>query len=119
MGTNSRMRRCYVFCYVIVGCRAFLLNKLRTPCVWLFLTKEEEMENILSQSDPYKILNLEVTTDKKEIKRAYRRMAMKFHPDVVSTDKRKANEVFVKVNAAYESLTGKGATSTTSRSSYN
>lgn len=63
--------------------------------------------------DPFVILDLSPTTDKGEIKRAYRRMAMKYHPDVVLSDestkqdKQAANERFAAINAAYEILTGK------------
>ena len=64
--------------------------------------------------DPYKILEIPLgTTDKAVIKRAYRRMAMKFHPDVVSSmnaqGKQAANDNFIKINAAYELLSGKTA----------
>lgn len=51
--------------------------------------------------DPYAILGLPIgTTDKIEIKRAYRRMAMKYHPDVAkNVDPTFANDRFVKINA--------------------
>lgn len=67
-------------------------------------------------TDPYLLLGLDPmnpTTDRTEIKRAYKRQALKFHPDVVVTadstsdEKRKANEDFAKINAAYEMLSGK------------
>lgn len=68
----------------------------------------------LDGKDPFQILNLpNFTTDKKEIKRAYRRMAMKYHPDVVldknssDEDRKRASENFAKINAAYEILSGK------------
>jgi hypothetical protein len=67
-----------------------------------------------SSLDPYKILEIPLgTTDKAIIKRAYRRMAMKFHPDVVNSmnaqGKQAANDKFIKINAAYELLSGKTA----------
>lgn len=53
----------------------------------------------------YKILELERNATDDEVKRAYRRMAMKYHPDKVShlgDDFRKdADEKFKKVNEAY------------------
>lgn len=36
--------------------------------------------------DPYEILNLERGATEKEIKKAYRQMSLKFHPDKVSSD---------------------------------
>jgi len=84
----------------------------------------------LDGKDPFQILNLpNFTTDKKEIKRAYRRMAMKYHPDVVldknssDEDRKRASENFAKINAAYEILSGKrsgggaGSNSSSERSS--
>jgi DnaJ domain len=78
--------------------------------------------------DPFQILNLSPTADQKEIKRAYKRMALKYHPDVVtnqdtSTEARKqANDEFAKINWAYAQLSGKtgttsGTTTPTSSSS--
>lgn len=63
--------------------------------------------------DPYAILNIKPTSDSREIKRAYKRMALKYHPDVrtnssSSSDERKqANDDFARINAAYSFLTGK------------
>jgi hypothetical protein len=64
--------------------------------------------------DPFVLLGLDPTTDRKEIKRAYKRRALRYHPDVVvgpgSTpeERREASEQFARVNAAYEALSGKG-----------
>ncbi len=56
----------------------------------------------------YKILEIESTATDEELKKAYRRMAMKFHPDKVShlgeDFQRAANEKFQKVNQAYENI---------------
>lgn len=56
----------------------------------------------------YKILELEPTATNEEIKKAYRKMAMKYHPDKVSylgeDFQNAAKEKFQKVNQAYEEL---------------
>lgn len=57
---------------------------------------------------PYKALEIEPTATDEEIKKAYRRMAMKYHPDKVHTlgedVKKSATEKFRAINEAYESL---------------
>lgn len=56
----------------------------------------------------YKILEIENTASDEEVKKAFRKMAMKYHPDKVSQlgeDYRKvAEEKFKKVNEAYEKI---------------
>jgi DnaJ like chaperone protein len=56
----------------------------------------------------YKILELESSATDDEVKKAYRRMAMKYHPDKVShlgeEFRRSADEKFKKVNEAYEKI---------------
>ena len=57
----------------------------------------------MSKRDFYEVLGVAKGTDKKEIKQAFRRMAMKYHPDRNPGDKA-AEESFKEVNAAYEIL---------------
>jgi DnaJ like chaperone protein len=56
----------------------------------------------------YKILEVERTAADEEIKKAYRRMAMKYHPDKVShlgdDFQKAAHEKFQSVNKAYENI---------------
>jgi len=63
----------------------------------------------VSQIDAsYKILEIEPTSSDEDVKKAYRRMAMKYHPDKVShlgeDFKKVAQEKFRKVQAAYEQV---------------
>ena len=59
-------------------------------------------------ADPYKVLGVSSNASDEEIKKAYRKMAVKYHPDKVSQmgeDVQKAaKEKFQKLNAAYETI---------------
>jgi DnaJ like chaperone protein len=56
----------------------------------------------------FKILEIETTATNEEVKKAYRRMAMKYHPDKVShlgeDFQKAAHEKFQSVNKAYENI---------------
>ena len=74
---------------------------------------EKDYESIQAMFVPnteadYKILEIETTASDDEVKKAYRRMAMKYHPDKVShlgdDFQKAANEKFQSVNKAYESI---------------
>lgn len=56
----------------------------------------------------YKVLEIEKSCTNEEIKKAYRQMALKYHPDKVSylgeEIRKSANEKFQKVNEAYDKI---------------
>ena len=58
--------------------------------------------------DYYKLLEVEKTASQEDIKKAYRKMAMKYHPDRVEgmgeDVKRNAEAQFREINEAYETL---------------
>ena len=62
----------------------------------------------IDQNWAYKTLEIEPTASVEDIKKAYRRMAMKYHPDKVANlgddIKKSATEKFRSVNEAYEQL---------------
>lgn len=63
---------------------------------------------VVDTDGPYKILEIEPTASDDEVKKAYREMAKKYHPDKVShlgEDVRKsAEQKFQEVNAAYDAI---------------
>ncbi|UOQ27913.1 Chaperone protein DnaJ [Candidatus Vidania fulgoroideae] len=54
----------------------------------------------------YKILGIEKNASPSEVKKAYRRLAMKYHPDI--NKEKDAEEKFKEIKEAYEKITNKG-----------
>lgn len=61
-----------------------------------------------SAKDPYKVLGLERNASDDDVKKAYRRFAMKYHPDKVEhlgeEMKKNAEKQFREINEAYETI---------------
>ena len=64
----------------------------------------EYSENTLDKSEAYKILGLAVTATIQQVKKKYRELALKWHPDRNRTNKTQAEKIFVKINLAYETI---------------
>ena len=58
-------------------------------------------------SDPYRVLGVSPDASEEEIKKAYRRLAKKYHPDLNPGD-REAAQKMQQINAAYEQLQNPG-----------
>ena len=56
-----------------------------------------------TKRDYYEVLGVGKSADEKEIKKAYRKLAMKYHPDR-NPDNKEAEEKFKEINEAYEVL---------------
>jgi len=60
--------------------------------------------NTLDASEAYKILGLAVTATIEEVKKKYRELVLKHHPDRNRTNKIQAEKELVKINQAYETI---------------
>lgn len=70
-----------------------------------FSTTQARHPNFDDPDDYYKILGLSRNASSKDIKAAYRKLALKYHPDKVEeADKEKAEGIFVRVSEAYAIL---------------
>jgi molecular chaperone DnaJ len=58
----------------------------------------------MAKRDYYEVLGVEKAASKDEIKRAYRKLAKKYHPDVNKDDPESAEERFKELSEAYEVL---------------
>ena len=58
----------------------------------------------MRQKDYYKILGVARNASQEEIKKAYRRLAMQYHPDRNPGKEKEANDKFKEINEAYEVL---------------
>ena len=88
------------------------IDVLETIATYIGLSKAE-VDSIFAQFRPnnesnYRILEIEPNATDEEVKKAYRKMAIKYHPDKVATlgeDVQKAVEEKIKaVNQAYEAI---------------
>ena len=64
----------------------------------------EYSENILDKSEAYEILGLGITSTVDEVKKKFRELALKWHPDRNMKNKTQAEKMFVKINNAYETI---------------
>lgn len=53
----------------------------------------------------YDILGVSEDASEDEIKKAFKKLAKKFHPDVAVADKEKSEEIFKEITEAYTALT--------------
>ena len=90
------------------------LNTIQTAAQYLITANDFESIKAMffkteTNSDwAYKVLGVEKNATDEEVKKAYRKMAMKFHPDKVNTlgeeIKKQAEEKFKEIQKAYETI---------------
>ena len=68
-------------------------------------TSTLSLQVLASFQNPYTTLGVTTTADEKEIKKAYRKAALQWHPDV--SKQPEAETVFLKLSEAYEFLMDK------------
>lgn len=54
--------------------------------------------------DYYKVLMVDGSATDEDVKKAYRRLAMKWHPDKNPTNKKEAEAKFKQISEAYEAM---------------
>lgn len=67
-------------------------------------TNKENTKSRWDSNSAYEILGVDVNATKEEIKKAYRRLAKIYHPDLALTNKEEAEKIFKKINWAYRIL---------------
>jgi len=65
---------------------------------------KEEAEEILNADSPYTILGIKFGATKEQIKSAYRKLAVKWHPDHNLGNEETCKVMFQKISAAYTIL---------------
>ena len=69
------------------------------------LKKDSMCKAIIGKKDYYDILGLDKSANEEEIRKAYKKMAIKFHPD--KNDSKYAADAFKKVSHAFSVLSNK------------
>jgi len=85
----------------------FMLNLSFLTFAWVvlfILIRAVAFDAELASFDPFKILSIQPTAEDKEIRKAYRKLSLEYHPDKNQGNKI-AEEMFMKVAKAYEALT--------------
>jgi translocation protein SEC63 len=73
-------------------------------CIFAYLVRMVIGDGEVYRFDPFQILGIDNGAELSEIKKAYRKLSLKYHPDKNIGDK-VAEDMFVKIAKAYEALT--------------
>lgn len=89
----------------------YIANLIAVVICWLifiYLINLVKNDGEVSTFDPFTILGIDQQAPMAQIKKAYRTLSLKYHPDK-NKDNKKAEEMFMKVAKAYEALTDETA----------
>ncbi len=84
-----------------------MLHKLEIKLFFLILIFLPIIIKSNETDDYYKILGIEKNATESEIKKAYRKLALKWHPDKNPNNRKESEEKFKKINEAYSILSDK------------
>jgi len=62
----------------------------------------------LANKDYYQILGINKDASQDEIKKAFRKLALQYHPDANPNNKEEAEKKFKEINEAYQTLSDEG-----------
>jgi len=91
----------------VLTSKSFLLNlglTITLTLLFLFLASTLSQDSEIMSFDPYEILNIDRAATTKDIKSAYRKKSLKYHPDK-NPDNPTAQATFMLIAKAYEALT--------------
>ncbi|GLJ27137.1 hypothetical protein SUGI_0532060 [Cryptomeria japonica] len=86
-----------------VGSRARQCVVERITSIRAYQSQSQSQFQILNCSSLYEVLSVPHNVSARDVKSAYRRMALRYHPDVCPpAEKEKCTRLFLKVQEAYE-----------------
>jgi len=97
--------------FAVLKSRGFLVHLVVTvliTCVFFWLAVSVSTDGEVNSFDPFAILEIDPGSDNKMIKKAYRALSLKYHPDK-NPGNRAAEAKFMMVSKAYEALTDEEA----------
>eukprot|EP01038_Epipyxis_sp_PR26KG_P011705 gene11705-15670_t len=90
---------------------SFIINAICLLFAWtifIYLVTLVINDGEVNTFDPYQILGLDTSAEATDVKKAYRKLSLRYHPDKNIGDK-VAEEMFMKIAKAYEALTDNAA----------